>query len=160
MKTFKGRGNHVCEKLLKNEGSEIMGAWGIGNFENDCALDWVSTVLHTKGKGEIDKALKAIDKTNDYIEEPECSEALCAIEIVVAKSTGDFSNLSDELKEWLTRKNGFFKKAIEFNASEIELAKRVLSKIVNNSELQELWEESPDYEEWRSLQSKLDSKLK
>lgn len=132
-----------------------MGAWGIGNFENDDALDWIPSVIASSNTNLIIKALRTIDENEDYIEAPECCEALCAIEIISAQKSGIYDALPDELKAWLKKPHGLLRMSICFSENEYALAQKVLSRIIEDSELKELWEESDDYEEWCSIQSKL-----
>jgi len=51
-------------------------------------------------------------------------------------------------------------KSITFSQSEIDLAISTLQKIINDSELKELWQESDNYQEWISYQLNLERKLK
>lgn len=137
-----------------------MGAWGLKTFENDYALDWVGSLISQNKKDMVIRALKEIELNNEYIEAPECSEALCAIEIISNIKSKDSSNLPEELLEWINKKRGLLKKSITFSQSEIELAISTLQKIINDSELKELWQESDNYQEWISYQLNLERKLK
>lgn len=137
-----------------------MGAWGFKTFENDYALDWVGSLIIQNKKDMIISALKEIELNNEYIEAPECSEALCAIEIIASIKSEDSSDLTEELLEWINIKRGLLRKSITFSQSEINLAISTLKKIINDSELKELWQESDNYQEWISYQLKLERKLK
>lgn len=37
-----------------------MGAWAVGNFENDDALDWVSDIVESSGIEKADSTAKCI----------------------------------------------------------------------------------------------------
>jgi len=137
-----------------------MGAWGFKTFENDYALDWVDSLICQNKKDMVIRALKEIELNNEYIEGPECSEALCAIELISSIKSEDSSNLTEELLEWINEKRGLLMKSITFSQSEIDLAISTLQKIINDSELKELWQESDNYQEWISYQLNLERKLK
>ena len=76
-----------------------MGAWGFKTFENDYALDWVDSLICQNKKDMVIRALKEIELNNEYIEGPECCEALCAIELISSIKSEDSSNLTEELLE-------------------------------------------------------------
>lgn len=132
-----------------------MGAWGIKNFENDYALDFCYKFELVKEKKIIIGAIKKIDNENDYLEAPECSEALCAIEMIAAKISNDYSSLPDNIGELLVEKKGLFKRSISFTSDEILISIRVLEKIIKDSELKELWLESDEFDKWLDNQNKL-----
>jgi len=136
-----------------------MGAWGVGNFENDDALDWIYDLKSSNDKKLIIKALRNIDDNSEYLEAPDCSEALSAIEIVAAKHSNNMSGLSDDLIEWVNKKHGLFKKTITFTSDDISVSRSVLNKIINDSELKELWEETDDFDAWKKVQKNLLEKL-
>lgn len=137
-----------------------MGAWGVRNFENDDALDWVSAVTETKDTKLIIAALKAIDGNDGYLEAPECCEALCAVEIIASKKSNSPDSLPEELIDWLQKPQGLFRKLPGFTEDQYALARRVLNKITSDSELKELWEESDAYPEWCTVQQNLAEMLK
>ncbi len=78
-----------------------MGTWGPKTFENDIALDWLID-LSSAGITGLSDALKRVAerKPDDYVEAPDCCEALAAAEIVAARSNPQ--ELPDEAQEWLS----------------------------------------------------------
>ena len=132
-----------------------MGTWGINNFENDDAGDWVILLEESKGLDVLLAPLNKIDENSGYIEAPDCSQALAAAEIISASLSNDFSKIPDITKKWLEKKPGLFKKKPEILESHAKLAKEVVLKIMLSSELQELWEESDQYKEWKTLVNNL-----
>jgi len=136
-----------------------MGAWGINNFENDDASDWVYELESSKDKSVIHKALNTVIENTEYIESPECSEALAAAEVVLSGITNDHSNVSEEVSKWLSKKPGLFKKQITFDSSDVKMAIKAVSKIVASSELKELWEETEEYDTWKNIENNLVEKL-
>jgi hypothetical protein len=136
-----------------------MGAWGIKNFENDDALDWVYDLVRQSNKNFIINALNKVIRSDDYIEAPESCDALCAIEIIACVKNNRFTDLPEGVESWLKKKHGIFRKIIEFNEKDINLAKTALKKIIKESELKELWEESEDYQEWLSYLGRINNEL-
>lgn len=143
-----------------------MGTWGVNNFDNDIAIEWINLLIEENDKELIIIALKEIDNEPDYIEAPECIEALCAIEIMAAFKTHDYQGLPKELITWIEEErqtqpelNLTDLEAPEFTEDQYELAIRVLQRIVSDSELCELWEESDYFQEWVAVQQRLLSDL-
>ncbi len=136
-----------------------MGAWGIGNFENDDAGDWVYELEKSQGKSLLHETLSKVC-TEEYPEAPDCSEALAAAEVVLAGLTAEVTSLPDEAKVWLGKKSGWLiKKVQRFDAKDAELALSAVRKVLANSELAELWDESDESESWRAAQAAMVRKL-
>ena len=133
-----------------------MGAWAVGNFENDDALDWVSDIVESSGIEKLLFPINSVLSNQEYLESPICSEALVSIEIISAYKNAEFSNIPEEVNIWLSTKKGLlFGKKPEFTSTHIKLAKQALEKIISSSELKELWQDSEHFEEWCSIQNKL-----
>jgi len=62
-----------------------MGAWGIGSFDNDDAVDWAYELGESQGTELLVATLEAIGP-EDHLEAPDCSIALAAAEVVAALS--------------------------------------------------------------------------
>jgi len=136
-----------------------MGAWGIGNFENDDACDWVFDLEKSKDKNILYKALNSVLENSEYIEAPECCEALAAAEVIYSGLSSDHSGVNEEVIKWLNKKPGLFKKPIVFEASDAKKSIETINKILSSSELKELWEESEHFEEWKKIENVLIEKL-
>ena len=128
-----------------------MGTWGINNFENDDASDWVFTLEKSKGLDGLLQPINKIISETGYLETPYCTEALAAAEIISASRSNDFTKIPDEAKQWLEKKPGLFSKKPEILISHAKLAQQAVQKILTSSELQELWEETDDYEDWKMI---------
>ncbi len=74
-----------------------MGAWGVGSFDNDDAVDWLEG-FGADGAATLQQALEAVADLDpqDYLEAPEAVHALAAAEIVAAARYGDMSRLPSE----------------------------------------------------------------
>lgn len=106
-----------------------MGAWGYKPLENDTASDLFDEFKETKDTSILESAL---DKVNDleegaYLEAPEAEEALATIYILLYEEI----KINKEDLEKLLKKSGL-----------------AIAKIIENSELKELWEETDDYGDW------------
>ncbi len=138
-----------------------MGAWNEDNFGNDDASDWVYDLEKSKGLETLMSPIEDIIENSDYLESPECSEALAASEVVAASLTNDFSLIPEEAINWLNKKQGlFFGKKPSIQKAHALIAIQAVEKILNDSELKELWEETEDFANWQKIQNTLLAKLK
>jgi hypothetical protein len=86
---------------------------------------------------------------DDYLEAPECATALSAAEVVAYMRGKPSEDFPEELKD-----------VIPQNVEELsKLAQQAIERITTNSELRELWEESPEYNDWLQVQEDLQGRL-
>lgn len=129
-----------------------MGAWGIGNFENDDALDFVGTLAETTGDKALVQSFKIVSKKKSRAESYECAEALAAAEVVAALYDKP-NDLPEELEEWVADNK-------HIGTPELLAAARATVKIImQKSELRLLWEESGSLDEWKLELESLLSRL-
>ncbi|MDP4551906.1 DUF4259 domain-containing protein [Alkalihalobacillus macyae] len=142
-----------------------MGAWGLSNFENDSALEWVDefleeedkkgflkdTFAEAKGRGSF---LGKFFRRDTDLEEPEASAVLVAGEVVSLIKGNPSTKLPEDVRNWV-------------NSSQLELDKTIikdaLSAIQNvkvNSELMQLWEETDEYHDWLQEVEDLQNRLR
>jgi len=131
-----------------------MGAWGVGNFDNDTALDWVYDLEEYEDTTLIEQTLDAIDEED--IDASSAEEALIAIE-VIARLLGNFKDdaYGEDVDKWV--------KANPHEVSDelLEKAKKTIVLILGeNSELRELWEETNDYQSWIDVVKELYGRLR
>lgn len=136
-----------------------MGAWGLNNFENDDAGDWVYDLEKSNDKSIIIKAFDSVLENSEYIESPDCCEALAAAEVVLAGISKEHSGVTEDVSKWLNKKPGLFKKLIIFDSADAAKAIQTINKILDSSELKELWEETDNFEEWKKTEEILIEKL-
>ncbi len=131
-----------------------MGAWGHNSFENDDALDWVVELEKSKDTTIIFESLDLlINNKADEIEAEDCSIAIAAAEVVAALYGNGSSLLPERVSNWLKGKP-------KPTPSLIAKAQQVIDAILSDSELKELWKESPnDYPKWVSALKDLKSRL-
>lgn len=115
-----------------------MGAWAVGNLENDDALDVISD-FEEKGWRSIPDALRLPESGN--VEAPAASRAIAAAEVVAARLGHGVKSTS----------------AIDFpdpgpNSAELlqmrDVAVMALTRLVRDSELRELWDDAGQREAW------------
>lgn len=126
-----------------------MGAWGLGIFENDDALDWVANLRNANDtevlKNIFHERIANRNEPNLFRE----SALLAASEIIAhAKGRGD-EDLPDEAQEFLKRVE--IKEVTALTAE----AARATESILKQSELKELWEESSAGDEWTQMVGEL-----
>ncbi|MCH4887410.1 DUF4259 domain-containing protein [Acidaminobacter sp. JC074] len=136
-----------------------MGAWGYKSFENDDAVDFLDDLSETRNTKSI---IKVFDKTThepDYLEAPLCSEALAAAELVCLITEGEVEALPSSVIDWYKSGLGLFKRSVKFSPADIKKAAYAVEKIINESELKELWEESEDFGKWKKNNEDLVNRL-
>ncbi|WP_020558553.1 DUF4259 domain-containing protein [Thiofilum flexile] len=137
-----------------------MGAWSHEPFGNDTACDWAYDLENTHDLSLIEQAFdEVLDLgTDDYLDSYEGSHAVAAAE-VLAKLLGKGTQT-----DGYTSKIDAWVQSIHIQPSEtlLKKAQQALTRIMTeNSELQELWGETDDYNEWvnsiNTLQAALSS---
>ena len=121
-----------------------MGAWGHGSFDNDDAQDFMFELVEASESSLLEAAVTAVD-VDENLEAPECSIALAAAEIVAAIHLENFEELPEEVRAWIEEFQ------IEVTTEQVSAAAVAVAKIRVDSELQELWEDSEEYDEWLAL---------
>ena len=139
-----------------------MGAWGHGSFENDTALDWVSELTERRGFfvfkkaggfSVLEKALEVVPDTP--LDADAGSEALAAAEVIAALMGKGRDCLPKELAEWVSNAQ-----PVDVEPLRTKALKALDAVLSEDSELRELWEESEDFEAWKSDVEGLRSLLK
>ena len=132
-----------------------MGAWGIGAFENDDALDWLGDFCDEPDEESLKEAFAAVNENgDDYLESPESSNALIAAEVVayLLKSLNpEVPKHSIECLESLQ---------VKPDETLISDAIKAVERVQSDSELKELWEDTDDFQEWSKTVDDLISRLK
>lgn len=131
-----------------------MGAWDIGVFDNDDASDWLYELEDSSDTEVLAVALNNISLVDDdYLEAPECSIALAASEVVAALKGRPFVSLPEIVQSWVEEH-----RELDVNAL-VPVSQAAVDRIRRNSELQELWAESGQADEWRSALDDLSARL-
>jgi hypothetical protein len=113
-----------------------MGAWGTGPFENDAALDWRAR-YEEAGVGAIEGAVRAVLRSSGRVDTDRAAEGVAAAatlaELLQAAPTGSARS-----------------EAIDRTVRLAPDAIAALDRIVQKSELAELWAETDELEAWAS----------
>ena len=117
-----------------------MGAWGVGNYSNDTALDFVGEI---SGGKDIENAMN--DVLSGEIDADAACMALAAADIAASSIDRHAADTPDEVVEFVQSlscdRDGL-----------LALARKAVKAVEKNSELAELWEEAEDeYEEWSNV---------
>lgn len=130
------------------------GAWGYGSFENDSALDWVENFYKSDPVSGVEMAISSVVRGKNYLNVEVCCYAIAASEALAAAhgkpGPGVPADVLSTAKKLPARKVGAL----------LSDARVALDNILNNSELRELWEESSNYQKWRSTVLELRDRLK
>jgi hypothetical protein len=130
-----------------------MGAWGVGSFDNDDALDWVISLEKSEDLSVVIKALDAVtDVTDDYLDASDCCAALAAAEVVAALAGDPSPSLPKEVTTWLSAHHSV-------EAAVQNKAKHAVRAILTDSELRELWEEVDEFDQWYATSNDLLQRL-
>ncbi len=128
-----------------------MGAWGTGNFENDDAMDWVAELETSPDTQLLSSAFNAVT-SGGIPDSPVACVALAAAEVVAALRGKPDADLPEEVQNWVTGKP-------EASTGLAESASTAVSRILESSELRQLWEETDDFEEWCKVLTDLKVRL-
>ena len=148
-----------------------MGAWGVGHFDNDDAMDWLgeisdnpksslieatlTKVAEFEKKGFFGRITSALSQSKaSLIEAPDCTTALAAAEVVAALRGRAAKKIPDLLNN-LIKSN-----SIKLGENWAALAEKAVSRIGANSELKDLWDESDDSTAWYDELNDLKQRLR
>ena len=123
-----------------------MGAWGCGAFENDDSGDWLDQLQETSDTSIIADALQHVASLGDeYLEEPHSSYAIVAAEIVAALRGHPVSELDETAQEWVASHRSLSVVSL------VPTALAAIQRVRTNSELKELWDDSPEAANWYAM---------
>lgn len=131
----------------------LAGAWGVGSFDNDDALDWSQLCIESKGHAVIASTLQAALQPGT-IEAPEGAMAIAAAEAIAASKGRPNKALPKELAHWLSRQPR------REMAKLVPAARKALVRVKDSqdSELRQLWAESKN-RQWIKAIAELDARL-
>jgi hypothetical protein len=133
-----------------------MSAWGISNFENDTALDWVSSIVEQKGGSQFKSSIDSfatIFKSNETTL-VECSRFLAMAEVVAGLVGNPAEDFPEELMDWIELKY------INLDKSIIEKTIKGVNHILFDSEAKEMYLDSGYFNSWEKTQKNLIQRLK
>jgi Domain of unknown function (DUF4259) len=114
-----------------------MGAWGVGPFENDDALDFLADLSELPAEALGRRLSAALDLGEGYLEVPQASAAVAAAALIAAARGAAYGNLDDEVMA-LARSG-----RVRDDARLRDMALTALARVNSaTSEWRELWSES------------------
>lgn len=134
-----------------------MGAWGNRNFENDAAADFLAEFRHRPTDATLLEALMVVVEAGEeemYIEAEEAHAALAAAEVVAASLARPSADFPEALNPVVRNLGSGEDHGIR------KLAKKAVKQVLRASELQELWVEQSQPNDWVALQRDLLVRLK
>jgi hypothetical protein len=139
-----------------------MGAWGVGSFENDDALDWLAAFREHPDEASVRETLTLIGEAEEdsFLDAADCADAIAAAETVAAARGRPLEvSLPDDGVAFLTGLR--FAGVRELT----QLALRALDRIRTdqNCELHDLWREAEEEEarsEWLAAVEELRERLR
>ena len=128
-----------------------MGAWEVGPFENDTALDWVAD-LRSGGAEAVRVALSSA--ADGFLDAREGEEVVAAAEVVASALGEPAPNLPDDVTAWIATNGG------QLSREDVALARGAMARVVSEeSELRELWVDDAEDEDWPKVMSDLQRRL-
>ncbi len=131
-----------------------MGAWGTGPFDNDDAADLLGE-LQTEGVGLLRETLEEVTALgpDGYLEAPAASRAIGAAEIVAASRGSAAPDLPPSTAQWIATSGSSDDELVALSAEAV-------NRVLTNSELKDLWAETPDSASWSDRLSDLSARLR
>ncbi len=132
-----------------------MSAWGISNFENDTALDWVNEIIQEKEITSLEESIKSFlqDFSVECTSLMDCSKFLTIAETVAALLGKPDSDFPEELKEWIDSQS------FTIDEVTIDAAKKGVKLIMTDSEAKEMYLDSGYFKSWEKAQKNLIKRL-
>jgi hypothetical protein len=132
-----------------------VGSWGVTSFDNDAAGDWFLLVEEDQDPGAVMAA--AMDDVLSDADSPEadpCREAIAAAELCASCAGQLAERLPDNVQAWIEENpHGM-------HSDEVELAVHTVTRIREDSELRDFWDESGDAPQWLAEVDDLLARLK
>ena len=129
-----------------------MGAWGVGNFDNDDAADWAFELEESEDTDLLVATLEAI-APGSYLEAPDSCIALAAAEVVAALRGSPNHSLPSEIVAWVDAN------PVEVDSDLQAMAQMAIHTIETESELRDLWADTDDFDSWSAELEDLKGRL-
>ena len=132
-----------------------MGAWGIGPFENDDAMDWVWGLDGDNAADVVRETVRSVSRAaaGAYLEVTDGANAIAAATILASAADGEAEGLPPEAIEYLKRAQSPDDDVVAWAIAALD---RVTAA---ESEVAELWDETDDGPEWRASVAAIRARL-
>jgi hypothetical protein len=132
-----------------------VGSWGVASFENDAAGDWFLLVEEAPDPGAVlASAIDDVLSAAEFLELDPCCEAIAASELCACCAGQLPARLPDNVDRWVQAKPHVP------HPDEIDLAVLAVSRVREESELHDLWEDAGDGPRWLAEVDDLLSRLR
>lgn len=133
----------------------LVGSWGVASFENGTAGDWFLLVEEAPDPGAVmASAIDDVVSAAEFLEVGACCEAIAAAELCACCAGQLPDRLPDNVDGWVqANPHGP-------HADEVELAVQAITRVREESELRDLWEDSEDCAQWLAEVDHLLSRLR
>jgi hypothetical protein len=146
-----------------------MGTWGFGSFDNDAAVDLLAELMEEEGGATVlvfSIQAAANTPSDEYLDSEDAAETLVAMEFLAAQKGFPPDDFPGDAKVWLGDNDILAAESfIGGTRKEKEkwltaLAIKALERIRGaNSELNETWEDSEEYQDWLGVLDGLRERL-
>jgi tetratricopeptide (TPR) repeat protein len=132
-----------------------LGSWDVSVFGNDESRAWLAELIGASNCEPIFRALVNAAKIgkDEYLQAPDCERALAAAELVACARGKASGEVPPNLKAWLAEQR------FVAGAQIVDMAIQVIERIVTNSELKELWDDTDSKQEWLDCVESLRGRL-
>jgi ankyrin repeat protein len=120
-----------------------MGTWNAKPFGNDTASDWLWELIKAKDDSVLESPLTAVLTAKKSPDADDCARAFAAASVIEAARREPPGKLPKEAKQWV-KERGFVP-----SDAVIKQAIQTVERIARESELRDVWEESPSYAKWQ-----------
>lgn len=129
-----------------------MGAWGIGNFDNDAAMDWMQEFAEHPTEVSLTNVFKSVAESDEFIEVDEGAIVLVAAEIIAAIKGNKSADYSEDMQVF---------KEINVQDTLVYEALKAIDIVSQSdeSELRQLWQETDEFEQWYAVINDLKSRI-
>ena len=131
-----------------------VGSWGVASFENEAAGDWFLLVEEAPDPGAVmASAIDDVVGAADFLEIDVCREGIAAAELCACCAGQLPDRLPDNVDGWVhANPHGP-------HADEVELAVGAVTRVREESELRDHWEDTEDLSRWLAELNDLLSRL-
>lgn len=132
-----------------------MSAWGISNFENDTALNWIDNLIEHSDIDSINSTINIFVSDFDPEETSliECSKFLAVVELLAGLQGNPSEDFPDELTDWIEGKY------IKVSEDVVNKAKEGVALVLKDSEAKEMYWDSGYQKSWVEAQNSLIKRL-
>lgn len=130
--------------------------WGVNTFDNNDAIEWLKGIEENNDFKKVNTLIKSLNDLADLddVVLKECTEALAAIEVIASAKTDNFKTFPADKVDWLSNAD------FAFSEEEIKAALKLAKSIKKDSEIKELFLDSPLLKSWNEYMDELIKKLK